>query len=59
MLVYEDYFHAGVSTYISHITIFTFTTKAYTKAKHTSIQKSYVFAYPMYMFSENGSYALS
>ena len=25
------------------------------KAKHTSIQKSYVFADPMYIFNENGS----
>ena len=25
------------------------------KAKHTNIQKSYVFAAPMYIFSENGS----
>ena len=29
--------------------------KAYMKAKHTNIQKSYVFADPMYIFSENGS----
>ena len=29
--------------------------KAYIKAKHTSIQKSYIFADPMYIFSENGS----
>ena len=26
MLVYEEYFNAGVSIYISHITIFTFAT---------------------------------
>ena len=30
-------------------------TKAYMKAKHTSIQKLYIFADPMYIFSENGS----
>ena len=29
--------------------------KTYMKAKHTSIQKSHVFADPMYIFSENGS----
>ena len=29
--------------------------KAYLKAKHTNIQKPYVFADPMNIFSENGS----
>ena len=29
--------------------------KAYMKTKHTNIQKSYVFADPMTIFSENGS----
>ena len=29
MLVYEEYFNAGVSIYISHITIFTFATKLF------------------------------
>ena len=29
--------------------------KAYMKTKHTNIQKSYVFADPMDIFSENGS----
>ena len=32
---------------------------ANTKAKHTGIQKSYVFAEPMYILSENGSKATS
>ena len=32
--------------------------KTYMKAKHTNIQKSYVFADAMYIFSENGSQSI-
>ena len=35
--------------------LFLMTMIVYIKAKHTNLQKSYVFADPMYIFSENGS----
>ena len=38
MLVYEEYFNAGVSTWISHITIFTFATKVFKCADDTTFR---------------------